>query len=83
MSRRPALAVTEWLGSNDGTVFEGHILTVPGQVFSFDHTVLDDHIPGMPEGILRVKIAVRKDRVRNILERVFAFERYIVKFQMI
>ncbi len=63
-----SLAVTQGLGSGYRTVYEGHILTVPAKVFSFDDTVFNDYILCMPERIAKIKETIFNGYVPALLK---------------
>lgn len=77
-----ALAVAQRLRTDDGTVFKGNVLAVPGKIFPLYHAIAHHHILCMPERILRVKTAIFKDSVLNILKRILSFKMHIVEMEI-
>lgn len=75
-------AVAKWLRANDGAVFKGHVLGIPGEVFPLDDAVLDQNVPSMPQAVLGIQVTVIEYGVFHILERVLSFQRNIVEYQI-
>ena len=66
------LTIAKWLRSSDFTILEGDILGIPRKIFSLDDTVAHYDISCVPECVLCVKIAVFKNRILYVLERILS-----------
>ncbi len=67
MDQANVFAVAQWLRSDERVIFEDQSLGIPGEILSMNHAVSHGDAFAMPEGLLRVKLAVFKESALGIL----------------
>ena len=72
-------AVTKRLGTEYSAMFKSEVVGIPAEEFPAKHAVSDGNIMRVPKGVPAGNIAMLKNGIMQVLQRIFSSESHIAE----